>query len=774
MSPSLAEAAPRALARCPHCGTAVEGAADAFCCAGCETAAEIIRGAGLEEYYERREQYAPRPGPAPEAWAAVPTRALPDGGREARLVVDGLRCASCVWVVERVLERTPGVTEAMVSYATGRTTLRWDPERTDLAALASRVSALGYRPRALGEESKPDHGILVRLGVASFATVWLMLLYEGIYAGWFFGIDEDVARLFRWAGLVISTPVAIWCASPFFAGAWAGWKGRVLHMDAPIALGIAVLYLHGVAATLLNQDAYLDSLGMLVALLLGGRQLESRGRRRAAEAAVALAAGTPGSARRATPAGTVETVPVGDLRVGDVVDVGAGEELPADGVVTEGAGHLRMALVTGEAEPVAVTAGDRVVAGTVLLDGALSVRLEAVGEETLLRRMAAELRSAADRAMRPGAADRVAPWFTVATLLAAAATFAGWTLALGVGAAVAPTVAVLVVACPCALALARPLSAAAGLGAAARRGLLLRSGDALLDLGRVDEVALDKTGTVTAGAMAVSAADDEVLRVAAGLERYSGHPIARAIVEAAARRGIPLPRGEEVRETPGVGMRGRVDGRWWELRGGGPGEVLLVDGPGGAEHPIRLADTVRPDAAATVEGMRRLGLGVTLLTGDHEEPARRIAGAAGIDGLVARIDPSGKAEWVRERQRAGRRVLFAGDGLNDGPALAAADIGIAMATGAASSVLVADGVVSSPATAPLLAGLRAGRAAERSARRSEDWSVVYNLGAMAAAAAGFVNPLVAAILMPLSSAVVLWYSARVEAAVRKEERCSGS
>jgi P-type Cu2+ transporter len=776
MSRSLADGTGRiASSRCPHCGTAVEGAEDVFCCHGCELAASIIAGAGLEEeYHARREEFAPRPGPLSEAWTAVQPETLPDGSCEARLVVDGLRCASCVWVVERVLERTPGVVHATVSYATGRTTLQWDPQHVDLPVLAGRIAALGYTPRSLGEESKPDRSILIKLSVASFATVWLMLLYEGIYAGWFFGIDDDVAQLFRWVSLIISTPVAMWCASPFFEGAWAGLKNRMLHMDAPIALGIVVLYVHGFIATLFHVDGYLDSLGMLIALLLVGRQLEARGRRRAAEAAMALAATAPQSARRTRGDGTVETVAVDELRVGDEIDVGAGEELPADGIVTEGFGHLRMALLTGEAEPVAVSPGDRVVAGTVLLDGALSVRLTEVGEETLLQTMAAELRNAADRAMRPGTGDRVAPWFTFFTLGTAAATYAGWWYFAGWTAAIAPTVAVLVVACPCALALARPLSAAAGLGAAARRGLLLRSGDALLDLGRVDLVALDKTGTVTAGALTVVEADDEVLRIAAGLERFSGHPIARAIVDEAARRRIPLPRGERVRETAGIGVRGRVDGRQWEIRSGGPGEVHLVDDRGRA-RPIRLADAVRPDAADTVAGLRRLGLEVTLLTGDHEATARRIGWGAGITDVIARAEPSDKAAWVEARRRQGKRVLFAGDGLNDGPALAAADVGVAMSTGAASSVLVADGVISSPATTPLLAGLRAARAATRATNRAQDWSVAYNIGAMALAAAGYVNPLVAAVLMPLSTGVVLWYSARVENAVLEEEkRCSQS
>jgi heavy metal translocating P-type ATPase len=451
------------------------------------------------------------------------------------------------------------------------------------------------------------------------------------------------------------------------------------------------------------------------------------------------------------------------------VDVGAGEELVADGEVLAGSGHVRLALVTGEAEPVPVEPGAAVVAGAVLLDGALTVRLDAVGDATLLQRMAAELRAAADRSLRPVRGDRMAAWFTAGTLLAAALTFGGWWLGAGAAAALAPTVAVLVVACPCALALSRPLAAAAGLGAAARRGLLLRSGDALLDLAEVDLVALDKTGTVTAGALTVVEAEDEALRVAAGLERYSAHPIARAIVEEGGRRGIPLPRGVDVRETAGAGIAGRVDGRLWSLVSGGPGEVLLLGDTGETAH-IRLADAVRPDARATVAALEAGGLDVALLTGDHAAAAERIARAAGIREFVARVDPAGKANWVEARQRQGRRVLFGGDGLNDGPALALADVGIAMATGAASSLLVADGVVTTAAVAPILAGRRAALAARRMMRATRRWSVGYNVVAVAAAIAGMVNPLVAAVLMPLSSGMVIWGASRVESLVRREER----
>jgi Cu2+-exporting ATPase len=769
-APSRAEpAASRAVARCPHCGTAVEGAEDAFCCPGCEVAAAIIRGAGLERYYAEREAFAPRPEPLAAAWAAVAPEPREDGTVSVRVAVDGLRCASCVWVTEKVLERTEGVVEATVSYASGRASIRWDPSRVNLATLAGRIAALGYRPRPLGVDTRPDRGLLVRLGIAAMAAVGVMGLYEGIYAGWWYGaMDPRFAALFRWTALLLSTPVALWCATPFFAGAWTGLRHRVLHMDVPVALGVAVLYAHGVWATLAGRDGYLDSLTMLVALLLGGRMLEARGRRRAAEAATALAAGTPATARRTHGSG-VETVAADALTAGDLIDVGAGEEVAADGVVTEGSGQLRMALVTGEATPILVGPGARVVAGAELLDGALTVRVDAAGGDTLLQQMAGGLRSAADAAARPTAADRIAPWFTALTLLVAAGTFLVWLQLRGLDAALANTVAVLVVACPCALALAQPLTAAAGLGAAARRGLLLRSSDALLALNEITLAALDKTGTVTGGDLRVVSADTESLRIAAGLERFSAHPIARAILAEAARREIPFPRGAEVRELPGVGITGRLDGREWTLSSGGPG-VVRLDAPGEPARELRLSDMIRNDSAQTVRGLEEAGIAVVLLTGDHPEVARRIAARAGIRTVIAEADPKAKQGVVERFRAEGNRVLFAGDGVNDGPALAAADVGIAMGTGAPSSILVADGVVSSPALAPLLAGIRAARVAAQVVRFNHIQSVLYNVAAMAAAAGGLINPLVAAILMPASSAVVIWGAARIEPMVRRAER----
>lgn len=733
---------------CRHCGTLVEQGP--YCCEGCEAAAAILSAAGLEGWYEKREAFAPRPDPRAAAWQDVPVEQISGDTCEARLAIDGLRCASCVWVTERLLQSSPGVRHAQVSYATGRATVRWDPAATDLSAIARRIAAVGYQPRPVHVAAPADRDLLMRLGVAAFCTMNLMTLVAAVYVGWFQGMAPEWAALMRWGTLVLASPVALWSAQPFYFGAIRGLRAGTLHMDVPIALAVILMFVHGLWATLDGTDGYLDSLAMVVTLLLVGRLLEARGRQGVQDAIGALAAQLPARARRVV-GDAVEDVPPSALVEGDLVEVPTGAEVPADGVIERGASEVRMAVLTGESEPRAVGAGDAVVAGGLVEGPPLRVRVTATGARTLLGRMAEALESSLDRDQRR---DALAPWFTAGTLIAALATAALWASS-GPDVVVERVVAVLVVACPCALALARPLTGAAGLAAIARNGLLLRSVDGLLRLGEVDRVALDKTGTLTRGTLAVAAADDEALRVAAGLERASDHPVARAIVGEAIRRRIPLPTGEDVVERVGTGITGRVDGVAWSLRSGGPG-VVLLEGDG-LVHAIRLRDVPRDDAAVSVAALRALGLPVTVLTGDRREVGERVASAMGAD-VASELDPLAKVAWLRDHPE---RILFVGDGLNDGPALAASHVGLAMGTGATASVLVADGVVARDALGPVVTGVRIARATRRAVTWSLGRSIAYNLVAVAAAMAGFVNPLVAALLMPISSLLVVRGAAKV-------------
>ncbi len=731
---------PLLAAACPHCATPVEE--PGFCCPGCEMAAAIIRGAGLERYYQDRTAPGVRPEPVVAAWSEVPVTMEPDGACTVRLHVGGLTCAACAWVTERAVLALPGVEQATVSPTSGRARVRWNPAEVDLAAICGRIGALGYRPRPLAHAAAPDRDLLLRLGVAAFCAMNVMLLSAGLYAGWFAGIAPREAALLRWTSLAIATPAALWSAAPLLQGAWGALRHRLLSVDLPVAVGIIAMYAHGVWATLRGEEAWLDSMTMLIALLLGGRVLEQGGRRRAVEAAQSLAGFAPATARRVL-GDRVESVPANRLAVGDRVMIGLGEQVPADGVVMDGRGRMEMAMLTGESEPVGIGEGDRVVAGGVVAEGSFEVRVTAAGEDTLVARMAAELAAAADRPSAPVLADRLAPAFTLATLVLAALA----TVLQGGGAGLA----VLVVACPCALALAAPLTTAAGLGACARHGLLVRSGDALRRLAEVDLVVFDKTGTLTGGHPEVVEADPAALRLAAALARHSSHPVARALVAACAARGIPLATAREVRELPGEGLVGEVDGA----------PVRFVRGVVEGVGEIHLRDALRPDAPRVVAA---LGQRVALLSGDRREVANAIAKEAGVGEVIAPAGPAEKVAWIRARQAEGRVVCFVGDGVNDGGALAAADVGIAMGAGAASSVLVADAVLVGEGLAPVAAGLRVARSARGAMRASVIRAVVYNAAAVAVAMAGWMNPLIAAIAMPISSGVAVWGARRVEAA----------
>ena len=742
---------------CAHCGLPVEGCADEvlYCCSGCELAAQIVSEAGVEAWYAERESAAPRPERRP--LPSLPIEKMPDGTASLSFRVQGIRCSSCVWLVERVLEATPGVSHVRVSYGTGRAELAFDPETVGSDTLLQRVQQLGYQPAPLGAEAPRDDSLLVRLGVSVFLAANIMLMAVSLYLGWLNALDAVPAALFRWASLLLSVPLALWAAEPFHSGAWRALKSGHLHMDLPISLAVTVLFLHGCWATFQGTEGYLDSLAMLVTLLLAGRVLDQRGRRAATQAAATLASSTPSRARALVDGQPVE-MPAKELRPGMKVILSLGEELAADGIVLQGSGMVRTAQLTGESRPLPITVGQTLLAGSSLVQGNLVLRVERAGEQTRLAQMAQGLLQANDRPQAPDVMDRIAPWFTAGTLAVAALTAIGSALA-GVP-VLPPLIAVLVVACPCALSLARPLCSAVGLGRAADNGLLARSGDALLALDGVDVVVLDKTGTLTEGTPAVTQAEDHILRLAAGVERASIHPVAHAVLAACQERGIAIPLGTALCETPGFGMDGRVDGQAVRVQQDGPGRLMVyVDEQ--AAGCIHLKDRLRPEAAQTLAALQALGPQVQMLTGDHGDIAQEIAAQAGISQVFARATPEQKAEHIRGLQAQNKRVLFIGDGVNDGLALAQADVAVAMSTGAGSSVMVADCVIAWPSLAPLLAGMQAARAAKQATQKNLRRSIAYNILAVSAAAFGLVNPLVAAILMPLSSGMVLLGAARV-------------
>lgn len=755
---------------CVHCGTLVSERAavwrneQPFCCSGCATVAEIIADGGWDSFYDKRDGFSPRPEDLAvsafdsDVFQQMHVITLDDGRRQAELQVQGVRCAACTWLVERAVGDLDGVEDCHVSYATNRATITWDPDRTRLSNIAGRIGEVGYKPLATDQKVQHDHDLLARLGVAGFVAMNVMLMSASVYIGWFEGMEAKYHRLFQWASLALVTPAVLYSAQPFFERAWQGLRHRVLQMDLPIAIAVTLMYGHGIVATLTGHDGYLDSLSMLIALLLAGRVVEESGRSRAEAASAAVLAEAPRTARRVV-GDRIEEVAADVLRVGDRVAVGVGESVPVDGRIVHGDARVDLALITGESEPRAVRLGDDLPAGAGIVDGAIELEATAVGDGTLLAEMARLVQKArSERAPRQQLADRIAPWFTGATLTAAAVTLVGWSAFAGIGVALPITVAVLVVACPCALALATPAAFSVGLGAAARRGAFVRDGATLDRIADVDLVVIDKTGTLTEGRPRVIEASDEVLRLATGLERASNHPVARAILDEAARRRIPIAAGESVREQVGRGIEGIVDGRHLALRAAGDETVGLFEGDE-LIGEIRLRDRLRADSVAA---LRTLGVPFHMLTGDTDARARRIAEDAGGIPVTAGVTPDEKAAFVRARRAEGHVVLFAGDGLNDAPALAEADVGIAMGSGSTAAVMGADGVIVTEALQPLAEAMRAARETRRALARNTRFSVAYNVLAVIAAVSGVVNPLVAAILMPISSFTVVAGAVAIE------------
>jgi Cu2+-exporting ATPase len=589
--------------RCDHCladfperealREVVGGAERVFCCGGCRGIYALLHDEGLGAYYERREWtetglLAQAPLDLPAFRAALREE---DGAAVLELAIDGIRCASCVWLNERLLARTPGVLAARVNYATHRARVRFDPARATLEDVLGRIRSAGYAPKPWSESAQAaaraaeTKDLLVRLGTASFLASQLMIYQAALYAGYFQGIDAATRRLMEWVSLGLTLPVFLYAGAPFLRATAAGLRRGRFNMDALVVIGSGAALVHSVRGMFTGGEVYFDTATMIPTLVLAGRYVEAVAKGRASEAVQRLARLAPREARRvaagagAAGAREVASVPVGEIAPGDLVEVLPGERVPLDGLVVEGASEVDESLVTGEARPVPKAPGAAVIGGTVNQHGALVFRVTRVGKETVLAgivRAVEEAQEAKPRIQR--VADAVVGWFVPAMLVLAALTVAGWLLrGAPVSQALMTGISVVVIACPCALGLATPIAVLVATGAATRRGLLVTGGDVLERAAGATDVLLDKTGTVTRGRPVLADVvpldpawtRDAALRLAAAVERRSEHHVGRAVADAA--RG--LGPGEEPEVTafqavPGRGVEARV-GR------GDPGDVTL-------------------------------------------------------------------------------------------------------------------------------------------------------------------------------------------------------
>jgi Cu2+-exporting ATPase len=788
------------LVECSHCtlpvppGRLREAESDQFCCEGCETVFAVLHDHGLERWYELRGpegegQRARTSGRSyeefdAESFRTMHCRALAGGLLSAELYLEGVHCPACVWLVERLPFVLDGVTGTRLNLGRSSCRVTWDPSRVEASAIARALDRLGYSPHpwrrseADALRRKEDRRELLRLAVAGAAAGNVMLLSIALYGGWFSGIETAHANLLRWTGLAASLPAVLWAALPFFRGAARSLLARRLHVDLPVALGIAAGFLGSTLATIRGSgEVYFDSVTALVFLLLVGRFLQRRAQRAAIEASDLLSALAPSTAHLLVDGGCRD-VPLESLLPGSLVEVRAGESIPVDGRVEDGASELDCSLLTGESRPTAARVGDPVHAGTVNLSSPLRVRAEKTGEETRVGRL---MTTVEDRLRRRAPvvqlADRIAGWFVAVVLMLGALTLGLW-LAIEPASALDHAVALLIVTCPCALALATPLAVTAALGRAARAGLLLKGGAALERLATPALVLLDKTGTLTEGRVALVSreGDDDALLLAAALERSSSHPVARAFTDAFDAGELDAT---EVQQELGGGISGRVGDR--EVAAGSPAWIAARVGSLSEPWPERvdaaaregltpvlvaidrsvaalagLGDPVRPEAAATIRRLREGGAEVGILSGDHPQVVAAVARAVGVDGARAfgSLSPEEKLARVEDAGRRGT-VVMVGDGVNDAAALAAASVGVAVSGGAEASLQAADAFLARPGLDGLADLLEGSRRTFWTIRRGVAFSLAYNLLGGALAMAGFIHPLAAALLMPASSLTVV-------------------
>jgi P-type Cu2+ transporter len=758
---------------CAHCGVSVPAAAGRFCCHGCEAAYGIVQGLGLSDFYARREiaptARALRPDDEPEADLSEHVRVLAGGRYALTLLVDGLTCAACVWLIESVLARESALLKARVNLTTRRLTLEWIGAPADAMSFVRRVRALGFRLVPFGatvtETDPAERELLRAMAVAGFAAGNVMLLSVSVWAGHVEGMGVATRDLMHWVSALIALPAIAYAGRPFFRSALAALSAGRTNMDVPISIGVTLVAGMSLFETMSSGlHAYFDSGITLLFFLLVGRYLDRRARARARSSVEQMVALAGASVAVLDDRGVARRCAASRVRPGDRVLVAAGERIGVDGEVYDGRSDVDTSLVTGESVPEAVSTGAVVYAGTLNLTAPLKLRVRAVGPGTMLAEIVRLLEIAErGRGRFVALADRVARLYAPVVHIVAAATFAGWMLLSDIGwqASLLISAAVLIITCPCALALAVPVVQVVASGRLTRRGILLKSATALERLALADTVVLDKTGTLTLGRLELDrrcTPDDGALRVAASLARASRHPLAQAFARAAGPGAVCA----DVREHPGEGLSAgvvRLGHRRFcgvdAAEGDATGPELWLSRPG--HTPVRFVfrDHLRDDAAACVAALRRMGLQVLLLSGDRAPVVSAVAGAAGIDQWVAGCTPAEKAERLAALRAAGRKVLMVGDGLNDAPALAAASVSLSPSSAADIAKNAADAVFQGELLAPVVETIVVARRARTLVAQNLALAIGYNCVAVPLAILGHVTPLIAAIAMSSSSLLVI-------------------
>lgn len=793
---------------CFHCGQTVPIGADypiqyrqqpePACCRGCQAVAQTIIDSGQEAYYEHRTVLPATPGDAqseleklglydlPEIQQSF-VRIEPENIREAALILENIVCAACVWLNERHLMQLPGVVSADINYATRRARVRWDASQLKLSDILRSIQEIGYLAHPFDASKQEEifrkerNSAIKRLAIAGLGMMQVMMYALPTYTADPEEMTPDIVGLMRWASLILTLPVIFYSAWPFFQGAWKDLKRKTLGMDVPVSLGVGSAFIASVWTTITHQgDVYYDSVNMFIFLLLTGRFLELNARRRSAQAAEELVKLIPAVASRLLnwPARNEETVPAAQLAPGDHVLIKPGEVVPADGILVEGQTSVVEAMLTGESAPRSRQPGDTLIGGTLNQQSPVVMCVQKTGEDTRLSAIVRLLDRAQSEKPKIGQlADRAASWFVGLLLLLTVIIAMAW-YSIDPSKVLWITVSILVITCPCALGLATPAALTAATGRLTNLGLLTTRGHALETLAQATDMVFDKTGTLTLGKLTLLAAEpadgyarDQVLQLAAALEAASEHPIALAIRKATAP---PAHNADSPRNYPGQGVEGTINGNVYRLGKPAFGGIslptiethalstrLALTCEGNLVGWLVLGDEIRPDASSALQTLKSLGIRIHLLSGDNASAANGVATQLGIDSVQAEAMPDDKLSYVKHLQQQGHVVAMVGDGINDAPVLAQAQVSVAMGEGTDVAQAAADMVMLGGRLSALADGVKIARKTRSIIYQNLAWALAYNLIAIPLAALGHVTPWVAGIGMSASSLLVVLNALRL-------------
>ena len=783
---------------CFHCGEAlpsgtrfaldIDGVNQPFCCPGCLAVADTIIDCGLASYYQHRSAPAPKADAVPDELKLLQHYDLAeiqqdfvidkDNFKEVQLSIAGISCAACAWLIERHLSRIPGVALVQVNTTTERARLRWDETSTTLSQLLSAFAAIGYQARPFQPHqqeqlyNKEVKAYLLRMGVAGIASMQVMMVAVALYEDLFPNTDAGLVSYFRWISLWLCIPVMGYSALPFYRNAWRGLKNRALNMDLPVSMAMIFAFFASVYATFTGVgDVYYECVSMFAFLLLTGRFLEMRAKRRASETTANLTLLVPMLARIETPDGELE-VAAKTLQAGQIVLVAPGSQIPADAQILAGSTSIDESMLTGEHLPVLRHLGDTVFAGTTNIESPLRLKvLRNLAEARVSEILRAQDDALAEKPTVAILADQLSRYFVAALLLVTLGTYLVW-LQLDSTKAFWVMLSVLVATCPCALSLATPTALTVATSRLSRSGVLVRRAHVLDTLPKVTRMVFDKTGTLTRGEITLTATQlysalDEatVLAIAAALEAQSEHPIARAFSGYRDPSLVVTGRDNQV----GRGVTGVIEDLTWRLGSGAwlaPQQTtaelsVYLANDEGVVARFTLADPLRDEAEALIAACREQGIKTTILTGDSSGQAERVAQILGVDKLVKHASPDDKLAYLRECDKAGEVCLMVGDGINDAPVLAGAHVSFAMAGGTDIAKSSADAIMLADDLRHILTARHVAARCRAVIKQNFSWALGYNLIILPLAATGQVSPWFAMVGMSVSSLIVMTNSLRL-------------